>query len=203
MEQLGTRRTYSVVEAAQLLGVSRSTAYALAASGELPGVIRVGRRVLVSRERLEGSIPEDSTLWEETDLSFRGSVSVEMDARLLTGGEVLVEAVARGVRKGVCRRCLAEVERPFERSFTFYYVPSSELDADDPEARRLPESGTDLDLGPDVREELILSLSEYPVCRDECKGLCPRCGTDLNVETCECETTERDPRWEALRSLRE
>ncbi len=157
----------------------------------------------VSEERLEGSIPADSPLWQDTGLSFRVPVSVELKARALTDGQVLVEGTASGIRIGVCRRCLVEVERPFERSFTFYFVPALDGDEGDTETRLLPESGPGLDLEPDVREELILGLSEYPLCREDCRGLCPRCGADKNSESCDCQTTEPDPRWEALRSLHE
>ena len=157
----------------------------------------------VSDEQLEGSIPEDSPLWADTGLRFRGPVSMRAKANALSGGEVLVQGDVSGVRIAECRRCLDEVERPFERSFTFYYVPATTEEGADAEVRFLPESGVELDLGPDVREELIFALSEYVVCRDDCQGLCPRCGIDRNDGTCDCETSEPDPRWEALRTIQD
>lgn len=157
----------------------------------------------VSEERLEAEIPADSSLWEDTHLSFGSPVSVALKARSLAEGDVLVEGTFGGTRVGCCKRCLDEVEEPFERSFTFYFVPATSDEVTDPEVRLLPETGLELDLGPDLREEMIFAFSEYVVCREECKGLCPMCGVDLNSETCECETSEPDPRWEALRATRD
>ena len=157
----------------------------------------------VSGERLEAAIPADSPLWEDTHLSFGSPVSVAFEARALAEGGVLVEGTLSGIREAECRRCLGEVEEPFERAFAFYFVPHTADGVNDPEVRLLPESGLELDLEPDVREELVFVLSQYVVCRDGCRGLCPSCGVDLNSETCDCENSEPDPRWEALRTIRD
>ena len=156
-----------------------------------------------SEQRLEGEIPADSTLWDDTHLSFGCPVSVALTARAMAEGGVFVEGRLGGLRVSECRRCLGEVREPFERSFTFYFVPAWSEGLTDPEVRLLPESGLELDLEPDVREELILVLSEYVVCREGCRGLCPNCGVDRNSGTCDCETSEPDPRWEALRATRD
>jgi uncharacterized protein len=58
-----------------------------------------------------------------------------------------------------------------------------------------------VDLRPAVREQWLLSVPAFALCRDECKGLCPRCGSDLNRGACQC-TAEAEPRWGALRELR-
>jgi uncharacterized protein len=52
-----------------------------------------------------------------------------------------------------------------------------------------------------IREELILAVPEYVLCREECRGLCPRCGKDLNEGPCACRP-EPDPRWAALEALK-
>jgi len=58
-----------------------------------------------------------------------------------------------------------------------------------------------LDLEPLVRDVLLLELPAVPLCRTDCQGLCPDCGVDHNVTSCDCSTSEPDPRWAALRSL--
>ena len=58
-----------------------------------------------------------------------------------------------------------------------------------------------IDLEPLVRDALLLELPAVPLCRTDCAGLCPSCGVDHNLTTCECATSEPDPRWAALRSL--
>ena len=52
-----------------------------------------------------------------------------------------------------------------------------------------------------VREALILSMPIKPLCRPDCRGLCPRCGENLNVSSCTCGPQPEDPRWGALRAL--
>jgi uncharacterized protein len=52
-----------------------------------------------------------------------------------------------------------------------------------------------------VRDALLLDLPVAPLCRDDCAGLCPSCGADLNRAACNCDLTVPDPRWDALREL--
>ena len=52
-----------------------------------------------------------------------------------------------------------------------------------------------------LREQVLLSLPAKTLCREDCKGLCPRCGRDLNSEPCACDTAPADPRWTALSDL--
>jgi uncharacterized protein len=58
-----------------------------------------------------------------------------------------------------------------------------------------------VDLEPLVRDTVVLELPSKPVCREDCAGLCPDCGIDRNVATCDCTSEDLDPRWAALRSL--
>jgi hypothetical protein len=58
-----------------------------------------------------------------------------------------------------------------------------------------------VDLLPALREEFLLSLPDFPVCRPDCKGLCDTCGADLNEDACDCEATVTDSRWDALRQV--
>jgi len=58
------------------------------------------------------------------------------------------------------------------------------------------------DLTDMVRQELLLALPMKPLCSEECKGLCPRCGVNLNIETCDCRVKGMDSRWEGLKDLK-
>jgi uncharacterized protein len=53
-----------------------------------------------------------------------------------------------------------------------------------------------------LREQVLLSLPVRTLCKPDCKGLCPRCGKNRNLEACSCEEASSDPRWEALAGLR-
>lgn len=62
-------------------------------------------------------------------------------------------------------------------------------------------SGDCIDLTDVVRRNIIATLPMKVVCKDNCKGLCPKCGQDLNIKQCDCDTTCFDPRFESLRTL--
>ena len=79
-------------------------------------------------------------------------------------------------------------------------TPGVEEDGD---ARVLDARAPELDLSGPVREEVVLAVDPYVVCDPECRGLCPRCGANLNIEACGCSFHEPDPRWDALRALKE
>ena len=83
------------------------------------------------------------------------------------------------------------------------FVPSSTPGAEDDGDARVFEEGAQLDLEEPVLEEMILGIDRYVVCSPECKGLCPRCGVNRNVDSCDCTEEGTDPRWDALRALKE
>lgn len=103
---------------------------------------------------------------------------------------------------GECRRCLAPVTAPVAAQIGALF--SQEAGApDDPDTYPLARDATVIDLRATVREELILALPQYVVCREECRGLCPRCGKDLNIGPCGCAPSASDSRWEQLAALRD
>ena len=142
--------------------------------------------------------------------------------------EARFEKVERRVRLGgraearlqaACSRCLAPVELDLPVEFALTLVPSDEY-ADEPGAGRDPEdrrvagsfdsedaeeevyAGKVVDLDPIVREQLLLALPGYPLCKESCKGLCPACGANLNDRECGCDRHVPDPRWAALRNVK-
>jgi uncharacterized protein len=65
-------------------------------------------------------------------------------------------------------------------------------------AYEISEGVETVDVTPDIREDVLLDLPPFPVCSADCKGLCPRCGTNLNKGSCACRSTEVNDRWSAL-----
>ena len=107
-----------------------------------------------------------------------------------------------------CTRCLTPVRRDLDVAFEVDFV-SKELF---PESREMHlESsdldtdvidGNELDLSHLAREQILLNLPEQVLCREDCKGICPTCGKDLNEGDCKCGEDEIDPRWSALKDLK-
>jgi len=122
--------------------------------------------------------------------------------RLSTAGEGKYYWQARLVTvvRSECRRCLTPVRVPLAQSLGLVFVTEGEA-AGEEDCYVVPARATTLDLSQAVREELILAVPQFVECRDDCRGLCPRCGADLNAGPCSCQP-EVDPRWAALTKLR-
>jgi uncharacterized protein len=114
-------------------------------------------------------------------------------------GKYYWQARLETVVRAECRRCLAPVEVPLSQSLGLVFVPEEDA-GDEDDCYVVPRRATDLDLSAAVREELILAVPQYVECRDDCRGLCPRCGADLNAGPCRCQP-ETDPRWALLTKL--
>jgi uncharacterized protein len=168
-------------------------------------MLRLDLARLEREGRLEvtAEVPTDSALWEDTGLTFRAPLKVEMVATLAGSGEVVVRGRVRGPLEQQCRRCLRAVPAEVDEDLVLVFASVEELgpSEDDGEIRVLPERATHVELGEAIREEVILAADRFVVCDPECRGLCPRCGADLNTDPCDCTFEEPDPRWDALRAL--
>jgi uncharacterized protein len=153
------------------------------------------------RIRVDADVPPDDPVWETTGLRLADPVEVRLDVQR-TGPDVLVRGRFSTAVHEHCRRCLRPLERPAEDELTLVYRKGlSEVEAEAQEVYAIGQGSQALDLGPALREHLILAMPRYPVCDESCQGLCPTCGQDLNVGPCDCGGEEPDPRWNALREL--
>jgi uncharacterized protein len=103
-----------------------------------------------------------------------------------------------GTTPAECVRCLTPFDQRLTIAFDdlFIYPPAK---ATEP-LLAVPETGL-LDLAPLTREYVLLDIPLRPLCRPECRGLCPECGANRNETTCSHETSETDPRLAGLRAL--
>jgi uncharacterized protein len=132
--------------------------------------------------------PEDPT-FQGLGLNLVGPVRVQGQLQVTGDGEYLWRGDLRGVVRGECRRCLTEVVDEVNvevDAALFSFDPEA---ADDPDFYFLSERAAAVDVGAVVREELALAAQAHLLlCRDDCAGLCPKCGTDLNAGPCACVT---------------
>ena len=126
---------------------------------------------------------------------------------------------ATGTFKGnlhvACSRCVGDVTLEIDDRVRVTFVPKAEMpvETDEPASEEdgpqiaeddldvFPYEGDWVDLEPLFREEFVLAIPYAPLCREDCKGLCPQCGTDLNSGTCKCEKPI-DPRLAVLKGLK-
>jgi len=103
-----------------------------------------------------------------------------------------------------CSRCLEPFVLPVHIDIEDVFVPSVDMATgqpihpDDEDEALLIDEHHILDLSELLRQSILLTLPMTPLCRPDCKGLCPTCGANLNYETCSCEEEDIDPRWAAL-----
>ena len=107
-----------------------------------------------------------------------------------------------------CSRCLEPYTLPVDQTFDLRYQPHAQNTGDG--EREIEEDdlttafyeNDEIDLGQLMREQFYLALPMKPLCRDDCRGLCPMCGTNLNGGTCECKRDWHDPRLAVLKKLK-
>ena len=109
----------------------------------------------------------------------------------------------------LCARCLETVAQDVTRKFDLLYRPlgtdagNEELSVTVAEAEVGYYQGDGLLLEDAIREQVLLAVPLKVVCREDCKGLCPTCGKNRNTEPCSCAPPLGDPRWSALKDIRE
>ncbi len=162
-------------------------------------------RITVSEIPPEGR-DIDETLSIEVDEGVFSEASVHLHLERVDE-DVFVHGDISARTKLACGRCLDEfvstVSVPVEMSF----LPSGdesggeeqELSAEDVNTEYYSDDRIDLDEA--IREQILLNLPLKPLCSEECRGICPSCGINLNQESCGCDTKKIDPRLEVLKKL--
>ena len=106
-----------------------------------------------------------------------------------------------------CSRCLEPFRAAVNAPFDLRYLPATEMAVDEEREVREDDLETSyyrddqIDLNELLREQFYLALPMKPLCAEECKGLCPQCGTNLNTGTCGCTPAWEDPRLAPLKGL--
>jgi uncharacterized protein len=126
---------------------------------------------------------------------------------LRTQRSILVKCVLKTEVELTCSRCLSPFRYPLNLEFEEEYLPT--VDAVSGAPMPLPEeAGTFtideqhiLDLTEAIRQYTLLAVPMKPLCQEECAGLCPNCGHNLNQGPCGCPAQDVDPRWSKLTKL--
>jgi uncharacterized protein len=120
---------------------------------------------------------------------------------------VFIEGTVATAAEAPCCRCLEMTDLPVRASFRYTFCPPPdqpqeewELNAEDLELAYYEEDTIDLDRL--IFEQIMLQLPIKPLCRETCKGLCPHCGTNMNTDSCDCQTETFDERLVALKKFK-
>lgn len=160
------------------------------------------------------TVPRETRFAETPDIVGEGAWAgvrfpspIQVDvACYRSGQEIFFHGSLKGEAAAECSRCLENCGLVVEKSFDFVLTPeplptnkNMELTAD--EMGLSFYTGEDIDLSPFVREQTLLALPLRPLCSENCRGLCPECGAELNRTTCGC-ALPGDPRMAVFHNLR-
>ncbi|HUY18373.1 MAG TPA: DUF177 domain-containing protein [Candidatus Binataceae bacterium] len=142
----------------------------------------------------------------QSEWRFKAPIEVEL-SYYRAGTELFFEGRLAAMTGALCARCAEEFESRTEHPFRVIMTPRSiAADADPSSDPTVGDyavyDGDGVDLSPLICEELLLALPTRPLCHEECRGLCPRCGTNLNQGECRCPEPASDPRLAVLRTLK-
>lgn len=166
-------------------------------------MLKVDLGLLKREKRLEVDelVPADSLLWGEAGAAFDGPLRVRLEVEE-SGEDVIATGLLTGTGVMACRRCLEPVGIELDHPVRLWFragISETEAEAEEDNVYALAPRSRELDLSAAVREHVVLAMPEYVMCKEDCRGLCPQCGTDLNRETCDCTAEPVDDRWAALR----
>jgi len=162
-----------------------------------------------------GSLPEGTSHQDidedasSLEISMEGGrlvspLAVSLDA-VRTGDEIYLTGRASVRAFFECARCLDEfpcvIEGPIQ-AVVMIGDEASGSGEDEEGVVRVARGAKSLDLADLVRTELLVRVPLKPLCKTGCRGLCPKCGANLNKGTCSCETGNHDSRWDALKRFK-
>lgn len=148
-------------------------------------------------------VAPDDPLWDATGLDLQEPLRVQLRAQQVGDG-VLVRGRISTRLVLECRRCLKEVPTEVDAPVDMLYEPLERVEEDElgGEVYPIPSRTGELDLGPALREQLLLQVPDFVVCDEACRGLCAQCGANLNETTCSCAPEESGSPWDALKKLK-
>ncbi len=167
----------------------------------------------IELDKLEEHGGKFTRLYEANELSLddpevRLVEPAQVSARVrLEGKDAELQGKLLAKLEVVCGRCLQPVELPVSAEFHERFVRAVSWAAEEQHEVQAEDlnisvfDGEAIELDDVVREELLLAVPVNVLCREDCRGLCPICGVDRNISSCQCEISEIDSRWQKLKEL--
>jgi uncharacterized protein len=124
-----------------------------------------------------------------------------------SGNEIFVNGHVETRAQVECDRCLKTVDLPVSADFALEYITGDDYQSSavaeltEAEMSVAVFDGKGIDVDEVVKEQILLAVPTRMLCREDCKGICPECGKDLNTGECQCVKDDIDPRWAALKNL--
>lgn len=143
----------------------------------------------------------------KVDFTFESSLQSEAEIRRVNQS-ILIKGGVQTVLRLQCVRCLKEFPYPLASTYELTLHPFNEENTEEELDLSRQEMETDFLRGEEIHlseiacEQVFLEIPVQPLCQEECKGLCSRCGSDLNLSSCACVKEEFDSGFSALKKLK-
>ena len=154
------------------------------------------------------NIPTEQLRNDETLPEFTRPVRCTVQVNRM-GTQVVIQGKFETIVKLNCSRCVELSEHRLTAEFTSDFRPYTENPAGAGDMELTPEElditwyqNNALDLTEQVRENILINLPMQPLCKEDCKGLCDQCGTNLNTGTCQCKKEDDENPFKKLSGLR-
>lgn len=119
--------------------------------------------------------------------------------------QIILDAETNIAANIICDRCASEFQSVITSKYRMIYLFTQNAANSDNEKIDVvylhPETDK-IDLSKDIRDYALLAIPMKKLCSEDCKGLCPKCGKNLNDGSCDCRDEGMDPRWEPLQKLK-
>lgn len=158
------------------------------------------RSVEAKAVQVNAELSPDDPIWKQGDPVPQGPLRVTGRLSAAGAGKFYWHGNVSGDVTMPCRRCLADATVHVQDDAHVIFAEAGSEETEDPDVYELAERASRIDLRPALREQWMLNVPSFVECREDCKGLCPACGEDLNEGPCECPPS-RDARWDALRRI--
>ena len=135
-------------------------------------------RIKQEPTELKETIPAKEWGMDSFDIEFVDDILIDCKLRRIDK-EIITDTEVRTYRNITCSRCLEQVRQEVKQNFKKYY--------------NIDNLGEYLDLDKDIREEVLLNFPMKVLCKPDCKGICPKCGVNLNQQECKCEKIKINP----------
>ncbi|MDD5766562.1 MAG: DUF177 domain-containing protein [Candidatus Marinimicrobia bacterium] len=151
-------------------------------------------------QKIEGSLPRE--LLDISDEWFKQPL-VDVNLSINKGSsEISIDGIVRAEAEFECDRCLVPFTQNLQSNFqvilTTGNIGPEQIDEN---IISITQTTMEVDISNYIRDAVLLSVPMKKLCDENCRGLCSRCGVNLNLERCKCGQNESDDRWEPLKKM--
>lgn len=152
------------------------------------------------------SVKDIDILPERVDLGQNSEFQQEIQLHFeinKVGHEIFVKTTFNTTTTLECDRCLTPFTFDIKQTIDLVLTHDKQImDKEEEDIYLITEGMTKVDITESIRQNLLLALPVKKICSDNCQGLCPQCGQNLNMNLCNCKHETIDPRWEALKQIK-